>query len=165
MSQSASLDQDSGGFQYDVFFSQSSDDSEWVENALDALESEPYNLRCCYSQRDFVPGKSILDNIENCISNSKCTVVLLSPSYMESEWCKKEQILATTNTIMKPDTLVIPVLLKPFDLPMSLNTINYIDAEEGNVYEKIVTAVNSGMCVCICVRKLKINFCLIILWY
>ena len=127
-----------------MFFSQS-DEDEWVEDALEVLESEPYNLRCCYSQRDFVPGKPIISNIEDCITNSRCTVILFSPAFLDSEWCQIEHTLATTHTITKPGSVVVPIKLKPCELPISISTINYIDAAEGRVHEKIFNAVKSGM--------------------
>ena len=50
--------------EYHTMFSFQSEDRRWVRKIHAKLESEPYNLKCCISDRDFHPGKEVITNIE-----------------------------------------------------------------------------------------------------
>ena len=50
--------------EYHTMFSFQSEDRRWVRKIHAKLESEPYNLKCCISDRDFHPGKDVITNIE-----------------------------------------------------------------------------------------------------
>ena len=49
---------------YHAMFSFQSEDRAWVRRTLESLEAEPYHFKCCIADRDFHPGKDVLNNIE-----------------------------------------------------------------------------------------------------
>ena len=67
--------------EYHTMFSFQSEDRRWVRKIHAKLESEPYNLKCCISDRDFHAGKDVITNIEVCGYNlylSLCSCCLSS---------------------------------------------------------------------------------------
>ena len=74
---------------YDVFISYSSVDQPWVRDVLIKILEET-GLKVCVDYRDFVPGAAIMENITRAITESKVTILVLTPNYVESKWCHYE---------------------------------------------------------------------------
>ncbi|KAJ8313313.1 hypothetical protein KUTeg_009099 [Tegillarca granosa] len=70
---------------YDAFISYSDRDLEWVKENAQRIERE-YNLRFCFPERDFVPGKSCVRNIVESIQSSKCIVAVVSEQFLDDPW-------------------------------------------------------------------------------
>ncbi|XP_078682770.1 tetratricopeptide repeat protein 22-like isoform X1 [Branchiostoma floridae x Branchiostoma belcheri] len=114
-------------FKYDFFVSHSSKDAGWVNYALlPALEVD-MRFKGCVADRDFIPGKSVYDNIIHSIENSYKTLLVLTPHFMTSEWCKYETEQALYKSLRGKTERVIPIMLKACDVPESLRTITYFD--------------------------------------
>ena len=58
------------------------------------LENQDTGLKFCVAQRDFLVGKTIIDNIMDTISKSRKTILLVDETFMESEWCQEELLLS-----------------------------------------------------------------------
>ncbi|XP_075400550.1 toll-like receptor 1 [Tenrec ecaudatus] len=79
--------------QFHAFISYSGHDSAWVKNELlPNLERE--GIRICLHERNFVAGKSIVENIINFIEQSYKSIFVLSPNFVQSEWCHYELYFA-----------------------------------------------------------------------
>ncbi|XP_028837140.1 toll-like receptor 18 [Denticeps clupeoides] len=107
-------------YAYHAFISYSHSDAEWVkEQLLPCLENckPPYQL--CIHERDFMPGKWIIDNIIDNIENSRKVIFVLSKHFVNSEWCNYELYFAQQRAIGKTFTDVILVLKEPIS-PESL---------------------------------------------
>ncbi|CAH1268131.1 TLR1 [Branchiostoma lanceolatum] len=114
-------------FQYDFFVSHSSKDAGWVNHALlPALEVD-MRFKGCVADRDFLPGKSVFDNIIHSIENSYKTLLILTPNFVTSEWCKYETEHALYESLRGKSGRVIPIMLDKCDVPASLHTITYFD--------------------------------------
>ncbi|CAH1263387.1 TLR2 [Branchiostoma lanceolatum] len=114
-------------FQYDFFVSHSSKDADWVDFALlPALEAD-LRFKGCVADRDFVPGKSVFDNIIYSIENSYKTLLILTPNFVTSEWCKYETEQALMESLKSKTGRVIPIMLHECDVPASVRTITYLD--------------------------------------
>ncbi|XP_019630947.1 PREDICTED: uncharacterized protein LOC109474907 [Branchiostoma belcheri] len=114
-------------FQYDFFVSHSSKDADWVNFALlPALEVD-LRFKGCVADRDFMPGKSVFDNIIYSIENSYKTLLILTPNFVTSEWCKYETEQALVESLTSKTGRVIPIMLHNCDVPASLRTITYLD--------------------------------------
>ena len=75
--------------EYDIFLSYANEDEEYVEEYLiPGLEMRGYKV--CFHRQDFVPGESIVANIENAIMKSKRTLVYISEAFNESGFCRWE---------------------------------------------------------------------------
>ncbi|XP_048220410.1 toll-like receptor 6 [Perognathus longimembris pacificus] len=106
------LEELQGTLQYHAFISYSEQDSAWVKNELvPHLEKE--NIRLCLHERNFVPGKSIVENIINCIEKSYKSIFVLSPNFVQSEWCHYEIYFAHHNLFHEGSDNLILILLEP----------------------------------------------------
>ncbi|XP_012673360.1 toll-like receptor 18 isoform X2 [Clupea harengus] len=107
-------------YDYHAFISYSHSDAEWVRNQLlPCLESSRPPYRVCIHERDFTPGKWIIDNIIENIENSLKVIVVLSQHFVDSEWCNYELYFAQQRAIGKTFSDVILVVKEPID-PNSL---------------------------------------------
>ncbi|KAG8012831.1 Toll-like receptor 1 [Nibea albiflora] len=73
---------------YHVFISYSSTDYQWTHSLIDRLESR--GLQVCYHERDFTPGRTVLENMSECIQQSQKVLLVLSPEFVRSRWCLLE---------------------------------------------------------------------------
>lgn len=55
-----------------------------------ALRDASRPLTLCLHQRDFLPGRWVLDNIMAAMETSRRTVFVLSKNFIHSEWCRFE---------------------------------------------------------------------------
>ncbi|XP_023421612.2 toll-like receptor 1 isoform X1 [Cavia porcellus] len=111
--------------QFHAFISYSGHDSAWVKNELlPNLEKE--NLQICLHERNFVPGKSIVENIITCIEKSYKSIFVLSPNFIQSEWCHYELYFAHHNLFHAAFDNLILVLLEPipqYSIPHSYHKL------------------------------------------
>ncbi|KAG8134874.1 hypothetical protein E2320_007944 [Naja naja] len=85
----------SESIQYHAFVSYSEHDANWVKSELiPNLEKEGGSLRICQHERNFIAGKSIVENIIDCIEKSYKSIFVLSPNFVQSEWCHYELYFA-----------------------------------------------------------------------
>ncbi|XP_070563661.1 uncharacterized protein [Ptychodera flava] len=125
---------------YDAFVSycsgQGEDDSadeDFVRKVLiPELEKDDQYI-ICEHHRNFIPGTDIMTNIINAVVASRRTILVLSPSFVESEWCRFE-FLKAQEEMMKKKTKLIPIMFKDIsrvedmdaNLKSLLSEISYI---------------------------------------
>ncbi|XP_003804000.2 toll-like receptor 1 [Otolemur garnettii] len=111
--------------EFHAFISYSEHDAAWVKNELvPCLERE--DIRICLHERNFVPGKSIVENIINCIEKSYKSIFVLSPHFVQSEWCHYELYFAHHNVFHKGANNLILILLEPipqYSIPNSYHRL------------------------------------------
>ncbi|XP_054636719.1 toll-like receptor 18 isoform X1 [Dunckerocampus dactyliophorus] len=109
-----------GPFNYHAFISYSHWDADWVrEQLLPCLENKRNPYRLCIHERDFMPGRWIIDNIIENIENSHKVIFVLSRHFVNSEWCNYELYFAQQRAMGKTFSDVILVVKEPID-PRSL---------------------------------------------
>ncbi|KFO32856.1 Toll-like receptor 1 [Fukomys damarensis] len=125
------LEELQGTLQFHAFISYSGHDSAWVKNELlPNLEKE--NLQICLHERNFVPGKSILENIINCIEKSYKSIFVLSPNFIQSEWCHYELYFAHHNLFHGHFDNLILILLEfipQYSIPSSYHKLKALMAQ------------------------------------
>ncbi|NXJ78903.1 TLR1 protein, partial [Trogon melanurus] len=100
--------------QFHAFISYSERDSLWVKNELiPNLEKGEGCVQLCQHERNFVPGKSIVENIINCIEKSYRSIFVLSPNFVQSEWCHYELYFAHHKLFSENSNSLILILLEP----------------------------------------------------
>jgi hypothetical protein len=99
-------------YQYDVFISYSQGDREWVDKWL-LPRLEQAGLRVTVDYRDFIVGMPRVENVERAIQNSRRTIVVLTPGWLDSEWNAFEALLLRTMDPAARQRKLLPVLLKP----------------------------------------------------
>lgn len=85
-------------FKYDAFVSYAEEDRPFVEKLISELEAED-RLRLCIHHRDFVPGYNVAENVITAVNKSRKTIVILSPNFVKSDWCKYEIHIAKMEEI------------------------------------------------------------------
>ncbi len=120
---------------YDIFISHDKDDREWVNEWL-LPRLEQADLRVFIDYRDFTVGKSVIENIEWAVENSHRTIVVLTPSWVANEWNAFEALLLRTLDPAARQRKLLPLLLKPCDLPKSIDSLEKADLTVERHWEK-----------------------------
>ncbi|XP_071080197.1 toll-like receptor 4 [Haliotis cracherodii] len=97
---------------YDAFVVYCEDDSRWVRNNIIPRIEDEANFKLCIHERDFVPGKYIIDNIVTNLDNSRNVIMVLSNSFILSSWCQFELTLIQKRALEKDEGYVVVVLLE-----------------------------------------------------
>ncbi|KAM9330389.1 toll-like receptor 1 [Gastrophryne carolinensis] len=101
-------------FDFHAFVSYSEQDASWVKHVLlPCIKNIDDSIQICQHERNFVAGKSIVQNIINCIERSYKSIFILSPHFVQSEWCHYELYFAHQQLFTdKTDNLIL-ILLEP----------------------------------------------------
>uniref|UniRef100_A0A3Q3E0Q4 Toll-like receptor 1 n=1 Tax=Labrus bergylta TaxID=56723 RepID=A0A3Q3E0Q4_9LABR len=112
------------GIEFHAFVSYSQQDADWVHNfLLPNLEGPAGGLRICHHERNFVPGKTIIENIVTCVEKCQRSVFVLSGHFVKSEWCHYELYFASHQRLVQGSGSIVLVLLEP--LPQYLIPSKY----------------------------------------
>ncbi|XP_047653964.1 toll-like receptor 6 isoform X5 [Phacochoerus africanus] len=117
--------------QFHAFISYSGHDSAWVKNEL-LPNVEKEGIKICLHERNFVPGKSIMENIINCIEKSYKSIFVLSPNFVQSEWCHYELYFAHHNLFHEGSDNLILILLDSipqYSIPSSYHKLKALMAQ------------------------------------
>ena len=80
---------------YDAFISCTREGAKWAKRfLLPKLENQDTMLKFCVAQRDFLVGKTIIDNIMDTLSQSRKTILLVDETFINSKWCQEELLLS-----------------------------------------------------------------------
>jgi TIR domain-containing protein len=112
---------------YDVFLSYRHDavDKSVAIEILNALEADGY--RVAIDERDFPANASFLQEMERCIRESRFTVVVISPRYLNSGNCEEEAIVCKVLDMGDRKRRLIPIVIEPVSMPAWLYGIVGID--------------------------------------
>ena len=116
------LIQDERPMQHLAFVSHNSEDEAWINEHLipniERAEDTPFEL--CTSGRDFIPGKPIVQNIADCVTNCSRLIFVVTRQFLESDWCIFEVEMALQKILDDRQGLMILLFLeniKRKDLP------------------------------------------------
>lgn len=121
-------------YQYDVFISYSHTDQEWVWSEL-LPRLERVGLKATIDYRDFEPGAPLLNEMERAVLESRKTVLVLTPAYLNSEWTELENILVQTMDPGARQRRLVPVLLRPCEIPLRIRSLVYVDLSHSQLYQ------------------------------
>ncbi|CAM9956736.1 unnamed protein product [Bubo scandiacus] len=114
--------------------------SAWVRNLIQSLEAMIPNLKACYHERDFIPGKTIIENMVEAIQGSQKIVLVLSPDFVQSRWCLLEANLSIFQDCLERKP-VIPIMLVPCFVPLHLTHLTYIDTSDIHFLDKVIKVI------------------------
>jgi hypothetical protein len=120
---------DQAEYKYDVFISYSHADRNWVWNEL-LPRLEQAELKIIIDERDFEIGVPSIINMERAADNSRHTLVVLTPAWLKSEWTEFESLLVGTADPAGRRRKLIPLMLKPCELPPRIAMLTYADFTE-----------------------------------
>lgn len=120
------------GKHFHLFVSHASEDLNEVNDLCQELR-ELFSLKCFNYEQDIIGGQLIEENIRMCMEKSEKVLIILSPHYLRSQWCKGELAEALEMASKRNCCVIIPVILKPIDisrhLPSTLKPYRCIDKE------------------------------------
>ena len=99
-------------YMYDAFVVYSAQDRFWVHDVLMKHLENQHDMHLCIHYRDFIPGHDIEDTIIESLKNSRKAIVVLSPSFLHSNWCHFEFKMARQIDIEENRDTVILVILE-----------------------------------------------------
>ena len=117
---------------YDVFISyrHGGRDMLFARELLAALERAGYAV--AIDERDFPANASFLLEMERCIRESRFTVAILSPRYLESGHTEEEAILTKVLDMNDRKRRLIPMVIEPVHMPAWLFGIVGIDCTKSD---------------------------------
>jgi len=124
---------DEKDFRYDVYISYVDEDpdSTWVwDTLLPRLEQAGAGLRIAVSGDVDTPGVARLINIENGITQSKRTMIVLSETYLANNMAEFENVLVNAMGIEEGSTRILPIKFMPIDsnlLPIRFRQLTIIN--------------------------------------
>ena len=117
-------------YDYDVFISYSSRDKAWVRNEL-LSRIESTGLRAFIDYRDFTRRAPSIKEMERGVVKCRKTLLVLSPDYINSEWCEIEAVMVQTLSPANRDLRLLPLLKTPCDKPLHIGALTHIDFTDG----------------------------------
>jgi hypothetical protein len=90
-------------------------DMEAARQLLETLEGHGY--RVAIDERDFAANASFLEELERCIRESRFTVAVVSPRYLESGNCQEEAIVCKVLDMDQRRRRLIPFVIEPVSMP------------------------------------------------
>lgn len=128
-----------GSERHHVFVSYSSTDDQWAHSIISQLEF--HGLRVCYHERDFLAGRTVLENMSECIQGSQKVLLILSQEFVRSRWCLLEANMSLFRDCLERKP-IIPVLLDPeVSIPLHLCHLTYLNATDPNFMNKLLTVL------------------------
>lgn len=132
--------------EFDAFVSYSNDDEGWVRELFEESKNERLaHLKFCMHQKDFIPGKTIFENIVKCVENSKHTMIVLSQNFLNSHFCMWEFQEAFQQSIVERKRHLIIILLEeipekdlPSDLKRCMKTFTYIRKDDNIFIDRLL---------------------------
>jgi len=97
-----------------LFISYSHDDEVWKEKLLDGLRVlERKNSVALWDANELTPGSEWSKQIENALQQSDIAVLLVSPSFLASDFIVKRELPALLERRQKEGLAIVPVLVRP----------------------------------------------------
>ncbi|XP_072289185.1 uncharacterized protein [Eucyclogobius newberryi] len=124
------------GESFHVFVIYSSADLLWTHALIQELEDR--GLRVCFHERDFIPGRPILENMSDCIQQSQKVLLVLSQDFVKSQWCLLEVNMSLFRDSLQR-THIVPVLLqKDLSIPLYLSHLTYLEVSRPDFREQLL---------------------------
>jgi len=101
---------------------------------LPKLERE--GLHLCIDYRDFDIGVPSLINMENAIKRSRKTLLILTPSWVTSEWTAFESLLIQVQDPINLQQRILPILVQPSELPSRLQIFTNLDLTTSSDFDR-----------------------------
>jgi len=108
-----------------IFISYSHEDAKAV-NEL-AAHMVKRNAQVWVDTWELNVGDSIIQRVQEAITDSDALLVVLSKASVESEWCKKELSAGLIRELDEKRVVVLPVLLEDCEIPLFLRDKKYAD--------------------------------------
>ncbi|XP_055017790.1 uncharacterized protein LOC110161067 [Boleophthalmus pectinirostris] len=121
---------------FHVFVSYSSSDLHWTHALIQQLEDS--GLKVCYHERDFTPGRSILENMSDCIQQSQKVLLVLSQEFVSSRWCLLEANMSMFRDCLQRKPIVPVLLQNDLPIPLHLSHLTYLEVTRPDFSQELL---------------------------
>ncbi|KAK6177215.1 hypothetical protein SNE40_015359 [Patella caerulea] len=112
-------------FEFDAFISYSDDARLFVDQTMRLKVEEEAGLSLCLHSRDFIPSLPIAEGIVTAVKTSRKTVLVMSPDFVESSWCRYEMNMADMESKHTGRDALLILLYKPIKYDQIPETVMY----------------------------------------
>ena len=127
-------------FIYDVYISSSSRDRDWVRDYL-LPRLKAAGLRIWIDSAEIELGQIWESVIERALAQSRNMLVVLSPASVASSWIETEYTAFLNFKTKDGERLLIPLLLRPIEIPSFLRHFNWVDFTQEKNWESGMQAL------------------------
>lgn len=128
----------------DVYVSYGKADRAWVRDELLPL-LEGAGLSAIVDWRDFAIGLPKIVNMERAVADTRHTIVVITPEWLNDDWNAFQGILAASENPSGLEQKLIPIILKPARLPSRLSFLEPADltdpAERRQQLDRLVRSI------------------------
>jgi len=134
-------------FRYDALISyrRQDPDKAFARDLLRKLETDGYSV--AIDEQNFDPAQTFMEEMERCIKESRFTLAVMSPRYLESGNCVEEAIICKALDMSERQRRIIPLVIEEVKMPTWLYNIvgvNFTDADPlVDPYERIKQALRN----------------------
>jgi hypothetical protein len=135
------------GRAYDVFISYAHRDGQETAEYLD-LELRRAGLRTFRDTTDLLVGELMLDRLSRAMSESSYFLMVMTPAYFESGWCRQEVFEYLTSKLDSRQGAVLPILAKSCEPPPFIRPYKWIDLSRTSVEDcagQIVSRIRADL--------------------
>jgi hypothetical protein len=129
---------------FDVFISYSHGDREWVRDWL-VPRMRGAGLSICIDYEHFEPGAPVIEKMEWAVENSRKTLLVLTPRWVDSDWSNFESLLLQTGDPLARRRRMVPLMLESCVPRRGISLLTYLDftdfARREDEFERLVGAV------------------------
>lgn len=108
-----------------IFISYSHEDSEFVQALAMRLVMEKRSV--WIDRWEIQVGDSLIEKIQNALTEASAVIVVLSQASVKSEWCKKELNTSLVRELESRQSLLLPIIIEDCEIPMFLREKKYAD--------------------------------------
>lgn len=129
----------------DFFVSYNKVDKQWAKWVAGTLEKNGFTT--LIQAWDFKPGNNFILKMQEAISNTKKTIIILSSSYLNSEYCQAEWAAAYNYDPTGDKRILIPIRVEDIKPTGLLSDVIYIDlfqCEEKEATRKLLNGVGNS---------------------
>lgn len=124
----------------DFFISYNKADKEWAKWVAGTLEENGFTT--VIQSWDFKPGNNFILKMQEAIINTKKTIIILSSSYLSSEYCQAEWAAAYNYSPTGEKRVLIPIRVEDIKPTGLLSDVIYIDLFQSKEKEAIRKLLN-----------------------
>ena len=103
----------------ELFVAYADEDREWVHGFL--LAEVGLDRASVVTPDDFRPGAVLVEELERAVTSARFTVMVLTPAFGASPLAALAELLASHDSLRRDSDRLVPLLLKPFELPLHLD--------------------------------------------
>lgn len=133
---------------YDVFLSyrHREPDQSWVRNTLKPALSAA-GVKVLIDEQAFQLGAPVLLEMERAVVESRFTLAVMTPQYLDSNFTQLETVLAETHGFEESEHRLLAVLREPCDPPLRMRAREYFDMTYDAAFDaelaKLVAAIGA----------------------